>query len=130
MVKYHHPYLVKQSGIVKLVQGWPMSSLDAHNVPVIVQSRQRLPGQVPEGLFRLLLAKQIGAALETIHAIHVESRSSQGIQFHRLGISIPAYPVLVSHSSSYALLFFYSLAIPLLFLGVRYSAQLGSGYQR
>lgn len=74
-----------------------MSGLDAHDVPIIVEPGQRFPGHVPEGLLGLLLAEKARTAFEAIDAIHVKPGPPQGIQFHRLGIGISVYTVLVCH---------------------------------
>lgn len=116
MVKYHHPYLVKQSGIVKLVQRRSMSSLNTHNVSIIIQSRESLPRHVPKRLSRFLLAKKAGTTFQTVYSIYVESGSSQGIQFHRFGIGIAVYAVLVSHL---LLQYLFTLLLYYLFLALR-----------
>lgn len=91
------PYLVEKSGIVQLVQRRPVSRLDAHDIPVIVQSGQGLPGHVPEGLLGLLLAKETGPTFKTVDPIHVKSGSPR-IQLHYLRVGIATvYSVFVCH---------------------------------
>lgn len=104
MVKYHHPYLVEQSGIVKLVQRWSMSSLNTHNVSIIIQPRECFPRHVPERLSRFLLPKKTGTTFQTVHSVHVEPGPSQRIQLHRLGIGIAVYASFVRHYSVQRLL--------------------------
>jgi len=41
------PYLPHQRGIVQLVERWTVGRLDGHHVAVVVQTGQRLSGEVP-----------------------------------------------------------------------------------
>lgn len=78
-----------------------MGCLDTHDVPVIIQPGQGLPGHVPEGFFGLLFTQETGAALKTVDSIHVESGPPQRIQFDGLRVGVPAvYPVFVCHVSA------------------------------
>lgn len=87
---------------MQLVQGGSVGRLDAHDVSIIVQPGQSLPGHVSKGRFLgLLLAQETGPTFKTVDPIHVESGSPQRIQFHGLRVGIAAvYSVFVRHVSA------------------------------
>jgi len=41
-------YLAVDGGVVQFVQGGSVGGLDGHDVPVVVQPRQRFPREVPK----------------------------------------------------------------------------------